>query len=119
MKPERWSIQKNKLFTYQVGFTSPPFDFDAAPSDFLRISAVNVGAHGRMLHAPGYARFLKQAGFGLVYYGNFTDMGYFNNQQECDDCVWVFDGELAEKSMQYVVEQAADIDAIVVRCISS
>ncbi len=27
-----------------------PHDFDAAPSDLLRISADNVGAHGRMPH---------------------------------------------------------------------
>ena len=60
MKPERWKVQKNKLFTYQVGFTSPPHDFDAAPSDFLRISADNVGAHGRMLHVPDYAHELSQ-----------------------------------------------------------
>jgi len=60
MKPERWKILKNKLFTYQVGFTSPPHDFDAAPSDFLRISADNVGAHGRMLHVPEYEHELTQ-----------------------------------------------------------
>jgi maleate cis-trans isomerase len=210
MKPDRWKALKNKLFTYQVGFTSPPFDFDAAPSDFLRICNDNVGAHGRMLHVPGYqhelsqrvdnfhlldefvecmaingadvcgqvgtnwvhcdgkkpeeiddickrigdtyetpfhmagycvvealrsmgiqrialnsvyywpdwrdgyARFLTEAGFDLVYFGNFTDMGFFKNQQECDDCIWVFDGDLAEKSMQYIVEQVPDIDAIVV-----
>ena len=60
MKPERWKVLKNKLFTYQVGFTSPPHDFDAAPSDFLRISADNVGAHGRMLHVPDYAHQLTQ-----------------------------------------------------------
>ncbi|MDH3858567.1 MAG: hypothetical protein OEV07_11285, partial [Gammaproteobacteria bacterium] len=178
MKPERWKILKHKLFTYQVGFTSPPHDFDAAPSDFLRISADNVGAHGRMLHVPeyeheltqrvdnfhlleefvhcmsnngadvcgqvgtnwvhcqgttpdeindicnrigdtyetpfhmagycvvealrdmgaerialnsvyywpdwrdGYARFLREAGFDLVYYANFTDMGFFKTQRE-------------------------------------
>ncbi len=210
MKPERWKNLNNKLFTYQVGFTAPPHDFDAAPSDFLRISADNVGAHGRMLHVPeyehqltqrvdnfhlleefvhcmsnngadvcgqvgtnwvhcqgttpdeidefckrigdtyetpfhmagycvvealrdmgaqrialnsvyywpdwrdGYARFLREAGFDLVYYANFTDMGFFKNQQECNDCIWIFDGDLALKSMQYVVEQAPDVDAIVV-----
>jgi len=54
MQPERWNTVKNKLFTYPVGFTSPPHDFDAAPSDILRISADNVGAHGRMLHLPQY-----------------------------------------------------------------
>ena len=210
MKPERWKIPKNKIFTYQVGFTSPPHDFDAAPSDFLRISADNVGAHGRMLHVPeythelsqrvdnfhlleeyvhcmsnngadacgqvgtnwvhcdgkkpdeirdicqrisdtyetpfhmagycvvealremgaerialnsvyywpdwrdGYARFLREAGFDLVWYGNFHDMGFFDSQQDVNDCIWIFDGDLALKSMQYVVEQAPDVDAIVV-----
>jgi maleate cis-trans isomerase len=62
----------------------------------------------------GYARFLREAGFDLVYYGNFTDMGFFETQQECNDCVWVFDGDLAEKSMMYTLEQAPDVDAIVV-----
>ena len=209
MKPERWKQSKNKLFTHQVGFTSPPHDFDAAPSDFLRISADNVGAHGRMLHVPdyaheltqrvdnfhlleefvncmsnngadvcgqvgtnwvhfdgktpdeindicqrigdtyetpfhmagycvvealrdmgaerialnsvyywpdwrdGYTRFLKEAGFDVVYSGNFTDQGFFKTQQECNDCIWIFDGDLAEKSMTYVAEQAPDVDAIV------
>ena len=60
MKPERWADPANKLFPYQVGFTSPPHDFDAAPSDFLRIAPESVGAHGRMLHVPEYAHELKQ-----------------------------------------------------------
>ena len=60
MKPERWKDQKNKIFPYQVGFTSPPYDFDAAPTDFLRIAPENVGAHGRMLHVPGYEHELSQ-----------------------------------------------------------
>ena len=36
-KSEHWADSANKLFPYQVGFTAPPHDFDAAPSDFLRI----------------------------------------------------------------------------------
>ena len=59
-KPERWSDPANKLFPYQVGFTAPPMDFDAAPSDFLRIAPETVGVHGRLLHAPGYAHQLDQ-----------------------------------------------------------
>jgi len=59
-KPERWSDPANKLFPYTVGFTGPPMDFDAAPSDFLRISPETVGVHGRLLHAPGYAHELTQ-----------------------------------------------------------
>ncbi len=35
-------------------------DFDAAPSDFLRIAPREVGVHGRLLHAPGYSHRLDQ-----------------------------------------------------------
>ena len=45
-RPPQWSNPANKLFRYQVGFTSPPHDFDAAPTDFLRISPPTVGVHG-------------------------------------------------------------------------
>ena len=60
MKPERWSHSSNKLFPHQVGFTSPPHDFDAAPTDFLRIAPETVGVHGRMLHTPDYSHELNQ-----------------------------------------------------------
>ena len=60
MKPEKWADPAKKLFPHQVGFTGPPMDFDAAPSDFLRIAPPTVGAHGRLLHAPGYAHQLDQ-----------------------------------------------------------
>ncbi|NND76404.1 MAG: hypothetical protein HKN44_15505 [Ilumatobacter sp.] len=59
-KPAKWSDPAHKLFPYQVGFTAPPMDFDAAPSDFLRICPPTVGVHGRLLHAPGYAHELSQ-----------------------------------------------------------
>ncbi len=210
MKPEKWKNSNNKLFPYQVGFTGPPHDFDAAPSDFLRISPQTVGVHGRMLHVPEYnhrldqrfdnfqlleefvecmsnngvdvcgqvgtnwvhaggktpkdiqqfceqvsdkyetplhmagmclvegllelnvekialnsvyywtdwrdgiARFLKQAGFDLLYCGNFVDQGYYSTQQEVNELSWIFPGDLAEKSMQYVMEQAPTAEAIVV-----
>ncbi len=210
MKPQRWKNPDNKLFVHQVGFTAPPHDFDAAPSDFLRICADDVGVHGRMLHVPdykhelsqradqfhlleefvhcmsnngvdvcgqvgtnwvhcqgttpeeiheicerisekyetpfhmagycvvealrqigakrialnsvyywpdwrdGYARFLRQAGFDLAYVGNFVDQGFFSTQQEVNDRVWIFDGSLAERSMTYVAQKVADLDAIVV-----
>lgn len=210
MKPKRWADPKNKLFPYQVGFTSPPHDFDAAPSDFLRISPEIVGVHGRMLHVPKYqheltqrvdnfhlldefvhcmsnngadacgqvgtnwvhcqgttpdeirqfcaqlsdkyetpfhmagyclvealrelnvekialnsvyywpdwrdgiARFLKQAGFDLLYCGNFVDMGFFETQEQCNDCTWIFPGEFAEKSMLFAAEHAPQAEAIVV-----
>ncbi|MEM8698789.1 MAG: hypothetical protein AAGF44_06430 [Pseudomonadota bacterium] len=59
-KPARWADPANKLFPKQVGFTAPPHDFDAAPTDFLSIAPEGVGAHGRMLHVPGYAHQLGQ-----------------------------------------------------------
>ena len=193
-----------------MGFTAPPHDFDAAPSDFLRIAPETVGVHGRMLHVPEYshqlkqrsdnfhlleefvhcmsnngadvvgqvgtnwvhcngttpddirqfcnrlsdqyetpfhmagmclveglrelnverialnsvyywsdwrdgiARFLKQAGFDVVYVGNFVDQGFYATQQKVNDLTWIFPGDLAEKSMRYVADQASDADAIVV-----
>ncbi len=59
-KPAHWSNPKNKLFPHQVGFTCPPHDFDAAPTDFLRIAPGTVGVHGRMLHVPDYRHELDQ-----------------------------------------------------------
>ena len=210
MKPERWLNPANKLFPYQVGFTAPPHDFDAAPTDFLKIAPEGVGVHGRMLHVPQYShqlkqrtdnfylleefvecmanngadvcaqvgtnwvhaggktpqevhefcnrisetyqtplhmagiclveglrelnvekialnsvyywpdwrdgitRFLRDAGFDLVYAGNFVDQGFYKTQQEVNDLIWIFPGELARKSMQFVAEQAPEADAIVV-----
>ena len=60
MKPPKWSNADAKLFPYQVGFTSPPVDFDAAPSDFLRIAPAQVGVIGRIMHLPGYRHELCQ-----------------------------------------------------------
>jgi len=67
-KPAKWSDPARKLFVHQVGFTAPPMDFDAAPSDFLRICPPTVGVHGRLMHAPGYAYRLSERAdnFGLL-----------------------------------------------------
>ena len=62
----------------------------------------------------GIARFLKDAGFDLVYVGNFVDQGFYPTQQDVNDLTWIFPGELAQKSMQYVAEQAPKAEAIVV-----
>ncbi len=67
MKPARWRDPANKLFPHQVAFTSPPHDFDAAPSDFLRMSPETVGVHGRMLHVPDYAHELNQRNQELFF----------------------------------------------------
>lgn len=209
-KAAHWSEPRNKLFSHQVGFTCPPHDFDAAPSDFLRMAPRSVGVHGRMLHVPdyrhrldqrkrnfglleefvhcmanngvdvcgqvgsnwvhasglgvtgirdfcarmsdtyqtpfhmaGYAMvealremnvesvalnaayhhpdwwqgtvgFLKEAGFNVLWAGNFHDQGWFESQQEINDCIWCFDGDLAERSFCYVAEQAPQADAYLI-----
>ena len=67
-KPAKWHDPAHKLFAHQVGFTAPPKDWDAAPSDFLRMSPPTVGVHGRLLHAADYAHTLDQraANFGQL-----------------------------------------------------
>jgi maleate cis-trans isomerase len=209
LMPETWRPE-HKLFPYQVGFTCPPFDFDAAPSDFLRLAPETVGAHGWMLHVPdykhgldqrkqnfgmmddfvhcmsrngadvcgqvgsnwvhasglgvegirdhcerlsekyetrfhmaGYAMvealrdmnvekvalnaayhwpawwqgtvgFLKEAGFDVLWAGNFHDQGWFASQEAVNDHRWVFEGDLAQKSFEYVAEQAPNADAYLI-----
>jgi len=58
-KPAHWADPKNKLFPYQVGFTCPPHDFDAAPSDFLRIAPETVGVHAGGSALKVYASIVK------------------------------------------------------------
>jgi len=204
--PAEWTAEQ-KLFPYQVGFTCPPHDWDAAPSDFSRLVPETVGVHGWMLHVPdyrhqisqrkanfslledfvscmanngadvcgqvgsnwvhssglgvagieefcnrmqgeygvplhmaGYAMvealrelnvekvalnavyhwpewwqgtvgFLREAGFDVVWAGNFVDQGWFDNQDDCNAQRWIFDGDLALRSFEYVAEQAPDADA--------
>ncbi|MEM6565434.1 MAG: hypothetical protein AAF665_13360 [Pseudomonadota bacterium] len=207
--PKRWT-EDQRLFPHQVGFTCPPFDFDAAPSDFLRIAPLSVGVHGWMLHDPDYAHgldqrqrnfgmledfahcmarngvtvagqvgsnwvhasglgvegirrhcedlsdryglrfhmagyamvealrhmnvekialnaayhwpdwwkgtvdFLKEAGFDVLWAGNFHDQGWFDSQEAINKRRWIFDGDLAEKSFGYVAEMAPDADAYLI-----
>ncbi|NQY60065.1 MAG: hypothetical protein HRT49_08650 [Cognatishimia sp.] len=207
--PQDWTPEQ-QLFPHQVGFTCPPFDFDAAPSDFLRIAPRSVGVHGWMLHDPdyqhgldqrkrnfgmledfvhcmarngvnvagqvgsnwvhasglgvegirqhcsdlsdryglkfnmaGYAMvealramnvekvalnaayhwpawwqgtvgFLKEAGFDVLWAGNFHDQGWFDSQEAVNAKRWIFDGDLAAKSFDYVAEHAPNADAYLI-----
>ena len=209
-KPAHWANPKNKLFPYQVGFTCPPQDWDAAPSDFQRMAPSTVGVHGWMLHVSDYSHrlsqrrsnfdmledfvecmanngadvcgqvgsnwvhasgrgvegirqycdrlsdkyetpfhmagyamvealrdrnlekvalnavyhqpswwqgtvsFLQEAGFDVVWAGNFHDQGWFDSQDAVNECFWCFDGDLARKSFAYVAEQAPNVDAYLI-----
>lgn len=214
-KPVKWQNPKVKLFTHQVGLTCPPHDFDAAPSDFLRLAPESVGVHGRMLHVPDYAHrldqrkqnfglleefvecmanngadvcgqvgsnwvhasglgvngirdfcdrlsdtyetpfhmagyamvealrdqnvekvalnacyhpdswyqgtvgFLTEAGFDVVWAGNFYDQGWFSSQQDVDDCIWCFDEALLWQSFDYVADKAPKVDAYLINGMSN
>lgn len=214
-KPTKWQNPAMKLFPYQVGLTCPPHDFDAAPSDLLRIAPESVGVHGWMLHVPDYAHrldqrkknfgmledflecmanngadvcgqvgsnwvhaselgvegirehcerlsdtyqtpfhmagyamvealrdqniekvalnacyhrsswyegtvgFLREAGFDVVWAGNFFDQGWFPSQQAVDDCIWCFDEELLWMSFDFVAEQAPEVDAYLINGMSN
>jgi hypothetical protein len=103
-KPERWHEAKNTLFPYQVGFTSPPHDFDAAPSDFLRISADNVGAHGRMLHVPQYAHQLGQREKNFHLLEEFVECMANNGAHVCGQVGtnWVHSGGKTPETNQRI-----------------
>ena len=45
----------------------------------------------------GTVGFLREAGFDVVWAGNFHDQGWFDTQEEINDCIWCFDGDLARK----------------------
>jgi maleate cis-trans isomerase len=62
----------------------------------------------------GTVRFLRDAGFDIVWSGNFIDQGLYGTQEEVNDCTWIFPGDLAGRSMLHVAEQAPQADAIVV-----
>ena len=209
MMPKKWTT-KQKLFPYQVGFTCPPFDYDAAPSDFLRISPDSVGVHGWMLHIPDYtheldqrkenfgmledfvhcmsrngvdvcgqvgsnwvhasdlgvegirqhctdlsekyetrfhmagyamvealrslnaekialngayhwpewwqgtANFLREAGFDVLWAGNFVDQGWFPDQKTVNEKRWIFDGDLFDRSFSYIADQAPTADVYLI-----
>ena len=209
-KPERWANPAAKLFPHQVGFTAPPHDFDAAPTDFLRIAPESVGVHGRMLHVPvyghelkqradnfhlleevvhcmanngadvvgqvgtnwvhcngttpedirafcarvsdtyetpfhmagqclveglrelgaeriainavyywpdwrdGIARYLREAGFEVLYSANLVDLGFYETQEQLNAEIWIMPGDMAEASMLRVAEAAPGADAVVV-----
>ena len=83
VRPERWADPATHLFRYQVGFTAPPHDFDAAPSDFLRICPETVGVHGRMLHIPHYAHELDQRAQNFHLLEDFVECMANNGAHVC------------------------------------
>ena len=62
----------------------------------------------------GTVGFLQDAGFDVVWAGNFHDQGWFSSQEDINAHRWVFDAELAWKSFEYVAEQAPRAEAFLI-----
>ncbi len=67
----------------------------------------------------GVVRFLRSADIDVVWYGNFVDQGWYETQQEVNDHTWIFPAELALDSMRHTIEQAPDVDAVLVNGMSN
>ncbi len=84
----------------------------------LRALNVDKVALNAAYHWPewwqGTAGFLREAGFDVLWAGNFHDQGWFASQEAVNACRWVFESDLAEKSFAYVAEQAPDADAYLI-----
>ena len=100
--------------TYQTPFHMAGYAMVEALRD-LNVERVALNA---AYHHPdwwqGTVGFLKEAGFDVLWAGNFHDQGWFESQQEINDCIWCFDGDLAEKSFAYVAEKAPTADAYLI-----
>lgn len=100
--------------TYQTPFHMAGYAMVEALRD-LNVERVALNA---AYHHPdwwqGTVGFLKEAGFDVLWAGNFHDQGWFDSQQEINDCIWCFDGDLAEKSFAYVAEKAPTADAYLI-----
>lgn len=67
----------------------------------------------------GTVGFLQEAGFDVIWAGNFFDQGWFASQQDVDDCIWCFDEDLLWKSFDYTADQAPDADAYLINGMSN
>ena len=67
----------------------------------------------------GTVAFLAEAGFDVVWAGNFVDQGWFDNQADVDRCVWCFDESLLWQSFDFVATQAPNVDAYLINGMSN
>ncbi|MBB24669.1 MAG: hypothetical protein CME02_03990 [Geminicoccus sp.] len=109
-KPTKWQNPAVKLFPYQVRLTCPPHDFDAAPSDLLRIAPESLGVHGWMLHVPDYAHRLEQRkkNFGMLE--DFLECMANNGANVCRQVGsnWVHASELGVEGIREHCERLSD-----------
>ena len=96
-------------------YETPFYMAGYAMVEALRDQGVEKIALNAVYHWPewwqGTVNFLKEAGFDVIWAGNFVDQGFYENQKQVNDQIWVFDGDLARKSFEYVAEKAPNADA--------
>ena len=84
----------------------------------LRAMNIEKVALNAAYHWPqwwqGTVAFLKEAGFDVIWAGNFHDQGWFDTQEDVNEMRWVFEGDLALKSFEYVADKAPDADAYLI-----
>ena len=95
-----------------------PWGNSYAMVEALRELSVEKVALNAAYHWPEWWRgtvgFLREAGFDVLWAGNFHDQGWFDSQDAINDCRWVFDGDLAMKSFRYVADRAPEADAYLI-----
>ena len=84
----------------------------------LRAMNVEKVALNAAYHWPdwwqGTVAFLEEAGFDVLWAGNFVDQGWFDTQDQVNEKRWIFEGDLAEKSFAFVADQAPQADAYLI-----
>ena len=107
--PKQWT-KEQKLFPHQVGFTCPPHDWDAAPSDFSKIAPDSVGVHGWMLHVPDYRHQIAQRKQNFELLEDFVQCMANNGADVCGQVGsnWVHASGLGVEGISSFCQQMED-----------
>ena len=98
--------------TYETPFSHGRLRHDRGPARHERGKGRPERGLPLARMVAGHCRvFYMKLGFDVVWAGNFVDQGWYATQADVNEQIWVFDGELARKSFEYVAEQAPNVDA--------
>jgi len=90
----------------------------SAMVEALRDHNVEKVALNAVYHAHPWYRgtvdFPIEAGFDVVWAGNFLDRGCYDTQEEIDAQVWCFDEGLMWKSFAYTADKAPNVDTYLI-----
>ena len=92
--------------TYETPFHMAGYAMVEALRDWnVEKVALNACYHPRSWY-QGTAGFLTEAGFDVLWAGNFHDQGWFDTQEVVDNCIGCFDDALIFKSFDYTADKA-------------